>query len=88
MTTTNKTNCGFTIVELLVVIAIIAALAAILFPIFAKAKESAKRTTALAQCNQIGTALKMYIDQNDDKYLPSTNYGIPDTAPGRICCAR
>jgi prepilin-type N-terminal cleavage/methylation domain-containing protein len=84
MTTTNKTNCGFTIVELLVVIAIIAALAAILFPIFAKAKESAKRTTALAQCNQIGTALKMYIDQNDDKYLPSTNYGIPDTAPGRM----
>jgi len=84
MTTHFKKQTGFTIVELLVVIAIIAVLAAVLFPIFAKAKESAKRTTALSQCKQIGTALKMYIDQNDDKYLPSTNYGLPETAPGRM----
>ncbi|MDR3690026.1 MAG: prepilin-type N-terminal cleavage/methylation domain-containing protein [Fimbriimonas sp.] len=84
MTSFTNNRRGFTIVELLVVIAIIAVLAAILFPVFARAKESAKRTSALAQCKQIGTALKMYLDNNDDKYLPSTNYGLPETAPGRM----
>lgn len=79
-----KRRDGFTIIELLVVIAIIAVLAAILFPVFARAKESAMRTTALSQCKQIGLALKMYVDQNEDKYLPSTNYGLPDSAPEKM----
>jgi len=75
---------GFTLVEILVVIAIIAVLAGILFPIFARAKESALRTTALSQSKQLGTALTMYVDQNDGKYLPSTNYGYQDTDPDKM----
>ena len=75
---------GFTLVEILVVIAIIAVLAGILFPIFARAKESALRTTALSQSKQLGTALTMYVDQNDGKYLPSTNYGEDDSVGGKM----
>jgi len=79
-----STRAGFTIVELLVVIAIIAVLAAILFPIFARAKESGLRATALVQAKQLGTALTMYNDQHDGKYLPSTNYGMPESEPNRM----
>ena len=79
-----RIRAGFTIMELLVVIAIIAVLAAILFPVFAKAKESGMRATALTQSKQIGTALIMYLGQNDDKFLPSTNYGLPDSEPDKM----
>jgi len=75
---------GFTLIEILVVIGIIAVLAGILFPVFAKAKESALRTTALTQSKQLGTALTLYVDQNDGKYLPSTNYGLPDTSAEKM----
>lgn len=57
---------GFTLIELLVVIAIIAILAAILFPVFAQAKESAKRTSDLSNTKQIGLAFMMYANDNDD----------------------
>jgi prepilin-type N-terminal cleavage/methylation domain-containing protein/prepilin-type processing-associated H-X9-DG protein len=53
---------GFTLIELLVVIAIIAVLAAVLFPVFAKARETAKRAACLGQIRQIGTAMKLYQD--------------------------
>jgi len=59
---------GFTLIELLVVIAIIAILAAILFPVFAKARESAKRTTCLNNMRQIGVSIMMYVDDNGGKY--------------------
>jgi len=59
---------AFTLIELLVVIAIIAILAAILFPVFAQAKESAKGTTDLSNARQIGLAIKMYLGDNDDTY--------------------
>lgn len=57
---------AFTLIELLVVIAIIAILAAILFPVFAQAKEAAKKTAALTQMKQWGTSLNMYATDYDD----------------------
>lgn len=58
---------AFTLIELLVVIAIIAILAAILFPVFAQAKEAAKRTTCLSNQRQLGLGLWMYIADWDDR---------------------
>ncbi|MGV3619066.1 MAG: type II secretion system protein [Fimbriimonas sp.] len=57
---------GFTLIELLVVIAIIAILAAILFPVFAQAKEAAKKTQDLSNNKQILLAVQMYMNDNDD----------------------
>lgn len=59
---------AFTLIELLVVIAIIAILAAILFPVFAQAKEAAKQTTCLSNERQIGMATSMYGTDQDDRY--------------------
>jgi prepilin-type N-terminal cleavage/methylation domain-containing protein/prepilin-type processing-associated H-X9-DG protein len=59
---------GFTLIELLVVIAIIAILAAILFPVFAMAREKARATSCLSNCKQIGTSLRMYVDDYDGAY--------------------
>ena len=62
---------GFTLIELLVVIAIIAILAAILFPVFAQAREKARMTTCLSNLKQIGTGLMMYA-QDYDEILPGS----------------
>lgn len=59
---------AFTLIELLVVIAIIAILAAILFPVFAQARESAKNAQLLAQMKQTGTGNIMYLGDNDDSF--------------------
>ncbi len=61
-----KRTQAFTLIELLVVIAIIAILAAILFPVFAKAKEAAKNTACLSNSRQIGMAVMMYNGDNED----------------------
>ena len=62
---------GFTLIELLVVIAIIAILAAILFPVFAQARESARKSSCLSNARQIGLAAMMYA-QDWDEILPET----------------
>lgn len=59
---------GFTLIELLVVIAIIAILAAILFPVFTNAKDSAKRSSCISNLKQLGTAAFAYADQNNGFY--------------------
>jgi prepilin-type N-terminal cleavage/methylation domain-containing protein/prepilin-type processing-associated H-X9-DG protein len=61
-----STRRGFTLIELLVVIAIIAILAAILFPVFARAREKARQSACLSNAKQIGTALMMYVQDYDE----------------------
>ena len=64
---------GFTLIELLVVIAIIAILAAILFPVFAKAREKARQASCLSNCKQLGVALMAYAQDYDER-MPMTYF--------------
>ena len=63
-----RKRVGFTLIELLVVIAIIAILAAILFPVFAKAREKARTTSCLSNLKQMSTACLMYTQDYDENY--------------------
>lgn len=68
---------GFTLIELLVVIAIIAILAAILFPVFARARAKAQQSSCLSNVKQMGLAVQMYI-QDYDETLPFAITNTPD----------
>src|SRR5205823_6126050 len=61
-----RTRHGFTLIELLVVIAIIAILAAILFPVFAQARQKARQTVCISNVKQIGLAMMMYTQDYDE----------------------
>jgi prepilin-type N-terminal cleavage/methylation domain-containing protein/prepilin-type processing-associated H-X9-DG protein len=64
----NNAQKGFTLIELLVVIAIIAILAAILFPVFAKAREKARQTTCTSNQRQIGVSIQMYAQDHEESF--------------------
>ena len=69
-----KRKTGFTLIELLVVIAITAILAAILFPVFARARENARKANCLSNLKQIGLAITQYV-QDYDEMMPFTSAG-------------
>ena len=75
---------GFTLIELLVVIAIIAILAAILFPVFARAREKARQTSCLSNLKQLGLGLMMYAQDYDERF-PTYWWGEGNTGIANSC---
>ncbi len=77
-------ECGFTLIELLVVVAIIAILAAILFPVFGRAREAARKTACASNLRQLGLASKMYASDHDE-WMPCDYYpGNSSTTSKRL----
>jgi len=79
---TPRAKKGFTLIELLVVIAIIAILAAILFPVFARARENARRASCQSNLKQIGLGVMQYTQDYDEKY-PIVEF-YPRSTPGKF----
>jgi prepilin-type N-terminal cleavage/methylation domain-containing protein/prepilin-type processing-associated H-X9-DG protein len=71
-------GAGFTLIELLVVIAIIAILAAILFPVFAQAREQARKATCISNMKQLGLAFMMYVQDYDETFPMNQYFASPD----------
>ena len=69
----RRLYCAFTLIELLVVIAIIAILAAILFPVFARARESARKTVCTSNLRQLALSMNMYTQDYDERF-PVCNF--------------
>jgi len=67
---------GFTLIELLVVVAIISLLAAILFPVFSRARENARRTACMSNCKQLGVAALQYSQDYDEYIVPAKNSSV------------
>lgn len=74
--TGSATKRGFTLIELLVVIAIIALLAAILFPVFARARENARKSSCQNNLKQLGVAMTQYVQDYDETYPTHYNGGV------------
>ncbi len=72
---------GFTLIELLVVIAIIAILAAILFPVFARAREQARRASCTSNVKQLGLAWMMYVQDYDETFPPNNSTNVTANNP-------
>lgn len=79
----KRVRKAFTLIELLVVIAIISILAAILFPVFARARENARRTSCLSNLKQMGLAVMQYTADYDEKY-PTATVRTTQTPPDRM----
>ncbi len=77
----HRRDAGFTLIELLVVIAIIAILAAILFPVFARAREKARQSACASNLKQLQLAVNMYA-QDYDEMLPREGYDVPSVDHG------
>ena len=76
----RSSRAGFTLIELLVVIAIIAILAAILFPVFAQAREAARKTSCTSNLRQVGIAFGLYTQDFDESYpWAASNLGATTT---------
>jgi len=73
---------GFTLIELLVVIAIIAILAAILFPVFARAREKARQTSCLSNLKQLSLSMLMYVQDYDERFPVAWRYVAGYVPPG------
>jgi len=76
----KRNVAGFTLIELLVVIAIISILAAILFPVFARARENARRSACMSNMKQIGLGIMQYTQDYDEHYPVQTNYQVSNYA--------
>ena len=79
-----KKSFGFTLIELLVVIAIIALLAAILFPIFARAREKARQSVCLNNQRQLTTSVLIYAQDNDEMFPPAQNVWASMALPAGV----
>lgn len=80
----QRTKMGFTLIELLVVIAIIAILAAILFPVFSKAREKARQTQCISNQKQIALAVQMWTQENDEKFPTSEAFWASTGLTGKV----
>jgi prepilin-type N-terminal cleavage/methylation domain-containing protein/prepilin-type processing-associated H-X9-DG protein len=79
--TTLSSRRAFTLIELLVVIAIISLLAALLFPVFSQARNSALNTQDMSNLRQVGLAAQMYLGDNDETWVPVGGWNDPTVTP-------
>jgi prepilin-type N-terminal cleavage/methylation domain-containing protein len=79
---TPSQRLGFTLIELLVVIAIIAILAAILFPVFGRARENARRSSCQSNLKQIGLGILQYNQDFDERFPPDAQMNMPFVVDG------